>query len=159
MVLRTASATVTIPKSQATSTITRFAATNVPKVTTARFFGSSVARLNEQVQNKETEDFEMDAGEASEAVATAIRAGAEGGSTLTPQEPPVANSEVAPAMETPELTAEPNGVYGVFVWNIPYRSTEREMFDTFTRFGKVHSLNIGRDARGLSRGYVSFFIL
>ena len=47
---------------------------------------------------------------------------------------------------------EPNGVFGVFVWNVPYRSTEREMFDTFSRFGKIHSLNIGRDARGLSRG-------
>ncbi|KAJ2894067.1 hypothetical protein MKZ38_007962 [Zalerion maritima] len=149
--LRAASSAAVVPKAQTANLAARFVATRNPAqvaaVTVGRFFNTSAIRFNDEPQKPEAEQAE------AQVVNAAVDA-AEEGDPITAGEP---QSWEAPEPGSQELDlnlkAEPNGVYGIFVWNVPYRSTEREMFDTFSRFGKVHSLNIGRDARGLSRGF------
>lgn len=138
-----------------TTTGLRFAAIRHAPVAGFRSFNVSAFRQNEG--DKSLEDSADQA-----AVNAAIDSAATVGSTAPTGESAFAAMEDSRSSSTridldpndlASYVAEPNGVYGIFVWNMPYRSTEREMFDTFSKFGKVHSLNIGRDSRGLSRGY------
>lgn len=142
------SAAVLALKPQATTVAARFAVVNSAKVVTipaTRFFGSSSIQRNTQTQTS-VED-SSDAEARSAAPNQSFR---DVGPPGSEQDQAASSGDQA---TIDGFMPEPNGVFGVFIWNIPYRSTEREMFDTFSRFGKIHSLNIGRDARGLSRGF------
>ncbi|KAI1488260.1 RNA-binding domain-containing protein [Biscogniauxia mediterranea] len=43
--------------------------------------------------------------------------------------------------------------YTIFVSNMTFDATDAHLREAFTKFGEITAINIGRDARGLSRGF------
>lgn len=78
--------------------------------------------------------------EETNAVENAIRASEEKTSTL----------ESSPT-ENERITKEG---FTVFVSNVTFDATESHLQEAFGKYGDILRSNIGRDGRGLSRGYV-----
>ncbi|KAI0433664.1 RNA-binding domain-containing protein [Xylaria sp. FL1042] len=72
------------------------------------------------------------------AVESAIRAAEEGGSTVDNS----IRSEPAP-----------QDGFSIYISNMTFDATETHLNEAFSKYGEIVSTNIGRDARGLSRGF------
>ncbi|KAI1075806.1 RNA-binding domain-containing protein [Whalleya microplaca] len=62
---------------------------------------------------------------------------------------------VASAQGTGSTAANPfdNNDTSIFISNITFDATEAHLREAFSQYGEIVSINIGRDARGLSRGF------
>lgn len=96
----------------------------------SRFFSQTSCRANEE----------------REVVEEATKAAEEGGAT---------NS----ALDSLEEAAQPrrnvqDEGHTLFVSNMSFDATDMHLREAFGKYGDITSVNIGRDGRGLSRGYV-----
>ncbi|KAK7752434.1 hypothetical protein SLS62_005587 [Diatrype stigma] len=56
-------------------------------------------------------------------------------------------------MESANPAAEDGDQHGIFVSNMTFDATDLHLREAYSQYGEIKSINIGRDGRGLSRGF------
>ncbi|KAI1142812.1 RNA-binding domain-containing protein [Hypoxylon sp. FL0543] len=59
----------------------------------------------------------------------------------------------SPLESSPTESERARQGYSIFISNMTFDATEVHLREAFTKYGEILSLNIGRDGRGLSRGF------